>query len=169
MFGLLLLPILLLLLVGDLPILVVGDLPCQQRDFGHSSHVCVCNRSPFLSVCLSFCLSDCLSVCLDATYVCWFDMGFSAPTVMSLIQWWQSMAKYFTMSLIGYSSIQVFKFKFKFKHCSMSLKMSNLSQRDDASKGACWPGTTLPAPWGSPSPWTGTSSTSRSSGMSATM
>ena len=46
MFGLLLLPILLLLLVGDLPMLVVGDLPCQQRDFGHSSHVCVCNRSP---------------------------------------------------------------------------------------------------------------------------
>ena len=27
-----------------LPILVLGDLPCQQRDFGHSSHVCVCNR-----------------------------------------------------------------------------------------------------------------------------
>ena len=39
MFGLLL-----------LPMLVLGDLPCQPRDFGHSSHVCVCNRSVCLSV-----------------------------------------------------------------------------------------------------------------------
>ena len=29
-----------------------------------------------LSVCLTFCVSVFLSVCLDATYVCWFDMGF---------------------------------------------------------------------------------------------
>merc|ERR1712223_793295 len=28
-----------------LPTLVLGDLPCQQRDFGHSSHVCVCNST----------------------------------------------------------------------------------------------------------------------------
>jgi len=34
MFGLLL-----------LPMLVLGDLPCQPRDFGHSSHVCVCNST----------------------------------------------------------------------------------------------------------------------------
>ena len=146
--------------------LVVGDLPCQQRDFGHSSHVCVCNRSPFLSVCLTFCVSVFLSVCLDATYVCWFDMGFSAPTVMSLIQWWQSMAKYFTMSLIGYSNVQI---RMKTLFNVLKNDTSNLSQRDDAWKGACWPGTTHPAPWGSPSPWTGRSSTSRSSGMSATM
>ena len=59
MLGLLLLPIM----------LVVGDVPCQQRDFGHSSHVCVCNRSPYLSVCLSVCQAVCLSFCLDATYM----------------------------------------------------------------------------------------------------
>ena len=38
-----------------LPILVLGDLPCQQRDFGHSSHVCVCNRF-FASLTSSICM-----------------------------------------------------------------------------------------------------------------
>ena len=33
-------PALLVLLVS----LVAADLPCQPRHFGHSSHVCVCNR-----------------------------------------------------------------------------------------------------------------------------
>ena len=56
MLGLLLLPI----------ILVVGDLPCQQRDFGHTSHVCVCNRS----VCLYGC-----NICLLACFF-WPDIGF---------------------------------------------------------------------------------------------
>ena len=161
MFGLLLLPILLLLVVGDLPMLVVGDLPCQQRDFGHSSHVCVCNRSPFLSVCLSFCLFVWMQHMFAG--LIW---DFSAPTVMSLTQWWQSMAKYFTMSLIGYSNVQI---RMKTLFNVLKNDTSNLSQRDDAWKGACWPGTTHPAPWGSPSPWTGRSSTSRSSGMSATI
>ena len=75
MFGLLLLPILLLLVVGDLPMLVVGDLPCQQRDFGHSSHVCVCNRSPCLSLCIY--LSVKLSICLSGCNICLlFYIGF---------------------------------------------------------------------------------------------
>ena len=133
MFGLLLLPILLLLLVGDLPMLVVGDLPCQQRDFGHSSHVCVCNRSPFLSVCLSFCLSVCLTFCVSVFLCVCLSVYLSGCNICLLVWyriiqhllWWvwpSGGSGWPNTSLCLWSGIQMFKFEWK--HCSTSLKMT---------------------------------------------